>query len=101
MRCGFSGNDPFPSDTVWSLNGNTLTNGSMNGQVIIDPVNENTLIILNPDNILNVGDNLRCTSASIPGEHIITISMFSKSLYHSLLYYVLTLNSLYKSYFIS
>ena len=103
LRCGFAGNDPFPSDIVWSLNGNTLTNGSMNGEVLIDPVdpNQNTLIILNPDNILSVGDILRCTSASVPGEHTITVSTFSKSLYHSLLYYVLTLNSLYKSYIIS
>ena len=88
MRCGFSGLG-FPSDTVWSLNGNTLTNGSMNGQVLIDPVN--TLIILNPDNILSVGNTLRCTSASIPGQHTITIATFSKSLYHSLLYYILSL----------
>ena len=66
----------------------------MNGQVLIDPVDpsHNTLIILNPDNILSVGDTLRCTSASIPGEHTITIAMFSKSLYHSLLYYLLTLS---------
>ena len=100
LRCGFGGAIPFPSDIVWSLNGNTLTNGSMNGEVLIDP-NQNTLIILNPDNILSVGDILRCTSASVPGEHTITVSTFSKSLYYSLLYYVLTLNSLYKSYTIS
>ena len=94
MRCGFIGSTLYPSDIVWSLNGNALTNGSMNGQVLIDPVdpNQNTLIILNPDNILSVGDNLRCTSASIPGEHTITIATFSKSLYHSLLYYVLSLS---------
>ena len=86
LRCGFVGVTPFPSDIVWSLNQNTLTNGSMNGEVLIDPVdpNQNTLIILNPGNILSVGDILRCTSASVPGEHTITLSTFSKSLYHIL-----------------
>ena len=88
LRCEFSSGSPFPSDTVWSLNENTLANGSMNGEVLIDPVdpNQNTLILLNPDDILSVGDNLSCSSVSVSGEHIITIVKFSKFIYHSLLY---------------
>ena len=78
LRCGF-GLVGFPSDTVWSLNGNTLTNGSMNGDVLID--NENTIILLNPANVLRVNDTLTCTSASAPGEHNITIAEFSESIY--------------------
>ena len=88
LRCEFNSGSPFPSDIAWSLNENTLTNGSMNGEVLIDPVdpNQNTLIILNPDNILSVGDNLTCSSVSVSGEHIIMIEEFSKFMYHSLLY---------------
>ena len=99
LKCGF-GRAGYPSDTVWSLNGNTLINGSMNGEVLID--SNNTIILLNPANVLKVNDTLTCTSASAPGEYNITIVEFSESIsiYHNLSHDLL-LYSLYKSYTIS
>ena len=81
---------------------NTLTNGSMNGEILID--SENTIILLNPANVLRVNDTLTCTSASAPGEHNITIAEFSESISiyiticHMISYYIY---SFYKSYLIS
>ena len=81
FRCGFSGANPFPSDRMWSVNGDTLTNGSMNGSVLINPSNNN-LILLNPGSVLSVNGSLKCSSTSIARENTVFITEFSKLIVH-------------------
>ena len=71
-------------DVVWSLNGNNLTNGDMNGSVVIENVGLSVVLKLpDPDNVLNVGDIISCSSPS-RGSHSITITEFSKLNYNIL-----------------
>ena len=71
-------------DVVWSLNGNNLTNGDMNGSVIIENIGSSVVFKLpDPDNVLNVGDIVSCSSPSW-GQHSITITEFSKLNYNIL-----------------
>ena len=78
FRCCLStANNPCPGDTVWSISGTVLTNGSMNGDVLIVPT-DNRLILSNPGNILDVGSVLTCSSSSENYEYNITIAEFSK-----------------------
>ena len=81
FRCLYlvGGNVVTPTDITWSRGPSpfiTLTNGSMNGNVLIDP-NTDILILPNPIDVINVGNTLRCNSAS-QGQHEITITQFSK-----------------------
>ena len=81
---------PCPTDIVWSISGTILTNGSMNGDVLIDPT-DNRLILPNPDNVLDVGSVLTCSSSSGNYEYNITIAEFSKLYIYMILltYYIL------------
>ena len=75
-----------PTDITWSRGPSpfiTLTNGSMNGNVLIDP-NTDILILPNPINVINVGNTLRCNSAT-QGQHLITITQFSKLIQYIIL----------------
>ena len=58
---------------MWFLDGTQLTNGSVNGNVLID--SEALLILPNPGNVLSVGNVLRC---SAQGQRYITVIEFSK-----------------------
>ena len=74
----------LPLDITWSLGPSpfiTLTNGSMNGNVLIDPATD-IIILLNPINVINVGSILRCDSVS-RGPLEITITEFSKLIHMS------------------
>ena len=68
---------PCPTHVMWSLSGTTLTNGSMNGDVLLNP-SGNMLILPNPDNVLDVGNVLTCNSSSGQFEYGIIIVEFSK-----------------------
>ena len=58
---------------MWSLDGTQLTNGSINGNVLIDSAA--ILILPNPGDVLSVGNVLRCSAQS---QCYITITEFSK-----------------------
>ena len=73
IRCCFSG--VCPPDVIWSLDDTSLTNGSINGNVLINSAA--ILILLNPSNVLSVGNILSCNSVS-QDQYDITITEFSK-----------------------
>ena len=77
--CFRSGFPQCPTNAVWTLNGNDLTNGDINGSVIID--SSAILKLPDPDNVLSVGDILGCSAPS-RGQHNITIIEFSKLNYN-------------------
>ena len=63
-----------PPNAMWSLDGTPLTNGSINGSVLINSATR--LILPNPGNVLSVGNVLSCTAHG--QQHDITITEFSK-----------------------
>ena len=73
FRCCFESGDPCPSTVMWFLDGTQLTNGSINGSVLINSAS--ILILPNPGNVLSVGNVLRCSALS---QRYITITEFSK-----------------------
>lgn len=70
------------SDGIWrDMGGAELTNGSFNGNVTLSSTSDTTAITLTyPEAVIEVGDMIRCVSASIGRLHVITIGGFSKQL---------------------
>ena len=79
LVCCFQGLPPCPTNVVWSLNANDLTNGDINGSIIID--SSAVLKLPDPDGVLNVGDTLGCSAPS-RGSHSVPITEFSKLNYN-------------------
>ena len=72
--CSLMRSPACPPTAMWSLDGTLLTNGSVNGSVLIN--SETVLILPNPGNVLSVGNVLSCTAHG--EQHDVTITKFSK-----------------------
>ena len=74
----------FFSDGVWTKGQGagsiTLINGSFDGNISLTDTSDTTILILMyPDDVLDVGDSVECSSSQANGQHIVTFGPFSKS----------------------
>ena len=73
------------SDGVWrkgSNPGTVLNDGDFNGNVSISSTSNTNFLTMNyPDAVVDVGDTLTCSSASVGEQNIITVGDFGKIMY--------------------
>ena len=81
LQCGFFSEEfriPF-SDGVWRKGNTILNDGDFSGNVAITSTSHTTILTLNfPDDVVDVGDTLTCSSSSLGKQSIITFGEFGK-----------------------